>query len=482
MSYSIIAAIFLATIALSSSVPYSNNERNVLARFYPDFVQLYCPATLKSYVDEEQTIERYQFFFTEKEYLTISEESLTMLYTNVMERTITYHPMPNFEVNGTRYFYRRSSKQNYTVEIELVNAQDRLFREVKQPYRYFYLSSFHRLEYSSQIPIMPYYEVTFICNSSLPTDAPKQAPLLSYIDRSFQYTPRYLLDLPLFGTGKPYQMYAYADIRNNGQKTIVIKGAELIAGDVTLSPKPVDYLRTISSYRSTVGVLFSAYRTGASFTRSLGEDASGTYVYPLSLPSSVALPPRSLKSIQFLTPNVTVQSFAYYSSAFSPVNANGKLFKAYNLTALSHFLPNGRLLLREQGRFIGQTDLPDLSIDETYTMIFGYDADVCYRREVQVLKGDETQDSITYRVKYMFENAKLSRDIRVYFKESFSSFKYFQIENISTSNEKDNLPDLISYGTDLRGYISLPRQGGEKMISYDLITYKYKPTNNVNEQ
>jgi hypothetical protein len=181
---------------------------------------------------QERTIELYQFFFSQREYLRILEESLTMLHTNIIERTITYHPMPNFEVNGSRYFYRRDPTQMDAVEIELVHSEDRLFREVRQPNRYFYLSSFADLEYSNQVPVMPYYEVTFICNSSFPKDSQIYSPLLSYVDKSFQYTPRYFLDLTAFDGSKQFELHAYADIRNNGEQTIVIKGAEVISGKI----------------------------------------------------------------------------------------------------------------------------------------------------------------------------------------------------------------------------------------------------------
>jgi len=115
-------------------------------------------------------------------------------------------------------------------------------------------------------------------------------------------------------------------------------------------------------------------------------------------------------------------------------------------------------------------------------MIFGFDADVSYHRQVKIVEGDEYSDSITYYVEYVFENFKTLHDVRVYFIESFSLFKYFQIKNISTSNDNNNFPDLISYGTDLRGYIFLPRQNVQKIISYNVIMYKFKPTINFHEQ
>jgi len=196
----------------------------------------------------------------------------------------------------------------------------------------------------------------------------------------------------------------------------------------------------------------------------------------------MTLPPYSVKSVQFFQTNVTIEPFVFYSSLFSPVNSNGKLLNAYNLTSLDNFLPNGRLLLREQGRFIGEIDLPNLSMDETYTMIFDFDADISYHRQVQILEGDKNSDSTTYYVEYIFENSKSSHDVRVYFVESFSLFTYFQIQNISTSMNNKNIPDLVLYGTALRGYMFLPHQHGQKTISYNLIVYKFKPTIYNHEQ
>jgi len=280
-------------------------------------------------------------------------------------------------------------------------------------------------------------------------------------------------------------MYAYADLRNNGEQSIVIKGVEIIAGDIKLNQKPVEYLRTGLSYGANFDELLSTYTTDSSSTRSLGEQASSTYVYQLLLSSFMTLPSHSMKSVEFFQINVTVEPFLYYSSVFSPVNTHGKLLNAYNLTSLNSFIPNGRLLLREQGRFIGQINLPDLTVNETYTMVFGSDPDVLYHRRVKIVENDEDNednDSITYYVEYVFENYKLTRDVRVYFIESFSLFKHCQVQNISTSNNENNFPDLVTYGTDLRGFMVIPRQRSQITFSYNLIRYKVKPTVNVHEE
>jgi hypothetical protein len=224
-------AVLLVAVALLSSASSADYEQNVLARFYPNFAQLYRPATPKPYRDGPY--ELFQFLFTEKEYLQILEESITMLFVNITERTITYHPTPNFEIAGSRYLYRPDPSENDFVEIELISSEDRLFREVRRPNRYFHLPSLDGLQHIKQAPIQPFYEITFICNSSFPKDNDKPSPVLSYIDKSFQWTPRYVIDILPSNEGiYDYKIYAYADIRNNGDQTIIIKAVEFITSKI----------------------------------------------------------------------------------------------------------------------------------------------------------------------------------------------------------------------------------------------------------
>lgn len=235
-----------------------------------------------------------------------------------------------------------------------------------------------------------------------------------------------------------------------------------------MNRRPFDYLRSAFAYETL-------QRDVSNTNRPLGEQASGTVVYQLSLPSSVTVPARSLKSVRFLETRVVIDSFCYYSSLFTPVNSKGKLLTAYNLTSIENFLPNGRLLLREQGRFLGQLDIPDVPVNSTYTMIFGADADVSYRRQVSVLSTEDNDRTMSYRVDYIFENIKPSRDIPVYFSESFNSMKSFEIEELSRPMNNVNLLNIELRGTDLHGYFLLPRQGNPVMISYKVLIFKDKP-------
>ncbi|CAF4403691.1 unnamed protein product, partial [Adineta steineri] len=131
----VIIVVLLATISLplSSADSSLNDEDSVAIRFYANFTQTVRPMTKlnpsKYILDQSSTYECYRFNLTEIEYSQISIDSLKVLDPNVTERIITYHSMPNFEQAGSRYFYRRDPKSNETIEIELLNPKDRLFRE-----------------------------------------------------------------------------------------------------------------------------------------------------------------------------------------------------------------------------------------------------------------------------------------------------------------------------------------------------------------
>jgi len=225
--------------------------------------------------------------------------------------------------------------------------------------------------------------------------------------------------------------------------------------------------------------------SSARYTEQLGEQASGVYVYQLKTPSTtITLPPRSTTSIDFFEPQITVDSFLSYSSIFTTFNTKGKLAKTYNITSVDAYVPTGRLVMLEQGRFIGEVDLPDLTIGEIYTVQFSYDADVSYRRRVNMLQGDEDSESVVYGVEIMFENRKPLRDIPIDFTESYSAYKYYEVNNISTTvgDNNEKVVDLVLYGTDLRGHFMLKRQGGQKFIRYEVTVHKTKPLVVVHDQ
>ena len=235
MTFTIIAIFSLAVVAIAQSdIPASDAARPILLRLFPDFGTIYRPAfplmTEENNFAKDHPFDYYNMTFSATEFGQISEESLTMLNAKVLKREIVFHPEPNFEVVGTRYFYRREPKQEEPVEIELVNPQDRLFREVLEPKRYFFLSSFENVQYIRKAPISPFYEVMFTCEHETLKKIDEDYPSITYQDRSLGWTARYLLDVPMFGVSTTVQLNAYADIRNRADYSFQIKQIKLAAG------------------------------------------------------------------------------------------------------------------------------------------------------------------------------------------------------------------------------------------------------------
>ncbi|UJR32061.1 hypothetical protein I4U23_019529 [Adineta vaga] len=477
MSYSIVTFILLFVVALSSSLKNIelNDDENVYIRLYPKFAQLFRPRMIKSDLAKStlRDVEQYKFSFNENEFSNIAKDTLTILFTNITDRMIVRHRSPNFEKVGTQYIYRRDSKETEGIQIELANVEDRLFREVQRPTRYFYLTSFDNLEYTSKMPIMPYYEVTFTCNKTLTKDQNLPSPLLSYIDNSFSWIPRYIIELRSLDMFPESILSGYADIYNNGYQTVTIGGLEFVSGDIKLNADSNDFINyaPIYSYQSYK----SSSEKEVTFTPFMNKEASGSYVYQIFTKSAFILPPHSIKTIEFAKKNITVQRFHYYASIFEPINSRGKLLSAYNITSYDSFIPSGPVSLHLEGRFLGQTKLPDLAIGETYSVIFGYDADVSYHRKVTVSESNQKNKPVIYHVEYTFKNTATAMDTTVEFVESLGSLKYFEIKNISSIDGKTESSHIIRHGTDLKATFVLPHNNSKFTIHYDILVYKSRP-------
>jgi len=139
---------------------------------------------------------------------------------------------------------------------------------------------------------------------------------------------------------------------------------------------------------------------------------------------------------------------------------------------MNGFIPTGRLLLREGGEFVGEINMPDLMFNETVTMLFGYDADVSYRRQVRFIENEPSNDMETYQVEYIFENVKPSRDVRVYFTESFDAFRFVEVTDIMMRDREQF--EMKFDGNFLRGFIPIPRQGARSTLTYTLRTSRTK--------
>lgn len=426
----------------SAKLQFASDDPDALARIYSNYTQLYRPAKLK--VPSSENLEYYRFYFTENEFKNIDLKSLLLLNTNVIERIVTYHPYPSVERVGTRYLYQPSPQFDSTIEIELVDSESKLFRKVEQPNQYFYLKSFDNLIYLNDTPIQPCYEISYLTNRTETT----KVPLLSYIDRSISYTPRYFLNLPSLNNDEQAEFFAYADIVNNEAYPIVFKSVELIVKESTTDQDSFDYLRdNLSKYIENS-------------TEDDIDTVDSTYVYRLTLPVPIAIPPKSITSVQFTEANISAIPYLTSITIFSPMNITGNLVKTYNLTSMNSYIPSGEMFYHEQARFVDQLTLPELAQNETYILSTDADLDVNYDRQVRLVPSNRTNDeSLTYDVDFTFKNTK-QFDVPVAFSESFYVFKNYQIENIS--------PKLTIVNYSIEGKFVVPKR--------DEITVSYRVT------
>jgi len=481
MNLTIFTILTITVVALAHGQnPSSDSVRPILLRLFPEFGTVYRP--IKGSMMEDRRFGKdfpfdyYNMTISAAEYSQISEESLSMINAKVFKREIIFHPEPNFEVAGSRYFYRRDPKQDEPVEIELVSPQDRLFREVLEPKRLFYLTSFENIQYTRKNPMLPYYEVTFTCEHETLKKIDEEDPAITYHDRSLGWTTRYLLNMPMFGVSTSVQLLAFADIRNRADVSFQIKHLVLAAGDVRLLSKSDRTPRSsVMKFSSMASADSRSAPMSMSFpSLSVGEQASGIYFYDIKSLFDTILQPQSVQSVPLITANMTVKSFVIYSSSFSTTNDQGKLIRSYNISSSEAFLPAGRWLLQERGQFLGEFDLEALARSEIYTMKFGVDPDIRYQRKVSLVERNDQNETITYNVEYSFFNAKESRDITVEFHESFAYQKYFEMKSFSSQ-----IP-LHLFGSELRGEFVLPHSHVELSFSYQVIIYENNPNQRRN--
>ena len=144
------------------------------------------------------------------------------------------------------------------------------------------------------------------------------------------------------------------------------------------------------------------------------------------------------------------------------------------IESVERSLPSGHLLLREEGRFIGELNLPNLNPGDIHSMIYGYDPDVLYRRKVTRIENEENSDAIIYNVEYKFENRKISSDVYSYFCESFYSLKDFQITNITASDPDEHMKYLRAGEALLDEEFIIPHQSNQTTINYQIVINKAK--------
>lgn len=294
-------------------------------------------------------------------------------------------------LEGQTVFLRRGET---TEPVTLVRARDLLVRDAQGR---FFNVRFEDLSFSAAPPLNPQSP-----SQTLTYTLPRAGTgTLTYLTRAVTWSPRYTLNASNAGAN----LTALADLRNSTDLAYDVQNTELYAGDVTVQANP-----QAEAAGFAADMVMRAVPTAAAPApkiQSQGE-LRGLTRYDLTTPFT--LPANSVITLPFLTPKlIKFERYAGLNTYFGTDTRTGTLNRSYRLEA-DQRLPAGPLTVREDGRLVGQTNLPDTRKGGTIDFSLGEDPDIEYTRsaaqtaQVKDAKGNVTKT--TYKVTYAFESSK----------------------------------------------------------------------------
>lgn len=78
----------------------------------------------------------------------------------------------------------------------------------------------------------------------------------------------------------------------------------------------------------------------------------------------------------FINATIRIAKYVGLTLPFTSHTQIRKLQRRYRIESVDKFLPSGSLTIRELGRLVGMTRLPDMAVGDEHTLNAGQDADV----------------------------------------------------------------------------------------------------------
>ncbi|GGJ31980.1 DUF4139 domain-containing protein [Deinococcus roseus] len=361
-------------------------------RIYPGFAEIR---------ENVQVSENYTLNLPIEHFAQILPGSLTLEGLDVLNQT-SRQVISSLE--GQKVLVQ---KGNETIEAEVIRAEDFLLKDLKTG-RYFYGDP-RSIEYLS-VPQLPSYQVDFLVSR------PGKGTL-SYLTQGITWNPRYNLNI----TDAGHTFAAWADITNNTGRKLTVDNTELFGGDVNLNQS---YNPPMPMVREGAAMMD---KSTANEIQAQGE-AGGLYRYDLSQPFTLAA--NGTYTLPFVKPQTKVTPYLAANTYFYPQTTEGNLSRMYKFTS-SEFLPRGTITVREDGRILGQAQVPDLTADRETLLNLGRDADVSFKRDVKTVSQNDSK--AVYNVTLTLKNNK-KRAVQAQFKDMLSG--KFEIKgNVKATTE-----------------------------------------------
>ncbi|CAF0806973.1 unnamed protein product [Brachionus calyciflorus] len=322
-------------------------------------------------------------------------------------------------------------KNNELRKVKMIRSSDSLVQDL-QTNRYFRVDK-SQIEFS-EIPEETGTEVTFIFDKNGPA-------VLSYLMFGIKWNPRYILNI----NGDSCNLQGWADIKNKTIKKYFIDRTELLGGDVNITP-----YHKHDRYRN---IACKSARREPVEMESEGE-VSGLYMYTIK--KAYILSPNSTFSLPFASPKIEFQKLAKMTSHFSESIKIGISERVYKIKS-NEFLPGGNVIVREDGRVVGESLIENLSAEEKADLSVGNDSEIFYERESRTIFNDKemSKHEITIKIK-----SKKNHSINYEFSEHF--YGRYQIKADSEKLKIEN--DYIK----TEGSID---PNGEQFIKFNVVFY-----------
>jgi hypothetical protein len=215
---------------------------------------------------------------------------------------------------------------------------------------------------------------------------------------------RYTLNVASNNTAS---LTAWADVQNLSSLEYSVPNLTLLAGDVNRGDQEFDERNKILRNQDASTNQVTVPTSSTQRIVSAGE-LGGLQSYNYSKPASFAA--KAITGLPFIKSNQTVKDILEYQGQFDTTSrATTSLQRVYSFIT-QQGLPTGGVTVRESGRLVGQTSIPNTPKLGNVRLNLGKDFDVKLIRLVQPL--ERTKRIVRYRVDYTIKNVK-SRAVNV---------------------------------------------------------------------
>ena len=240
---------------------------------------------------------------------------------------------------------------------------------------------------------------------------------------------RYTLNVASDNTAS---LTAWADVQNLSSLEYNAPNVTLLAGDVNLERD--EELRQRNNYLQNQNAPTTTPTNSSTLSQrivSAGE-LGGLQSYNYPKPASFAA--KATTGLPFIKSNQAISDVLEYQGQFNTnARATSALQRVYSF-ATSQSLPTGGVTVRENGRLVGQTSIPNTPKLGNVRLNLGKDFDVKLSRLVTPLQ--VSKKSLRYRVEYTVKNVK-TRSINLRLAEYIApvyGFPIVKLENVKLPN------------------------------------------------